>query len=150
MQFRWSAVVAVAILLLPGCSHLVNTTPGYEDLVAALQDPRAELGCSTSTATPIVDLVGAAAMLASGVLIVASPDVSDELESDGFPKGVTSAAAFGSSLGLAASAYSGFGNADACARLHETITATIPEDVRHAFQRSAADVDVADDLSGGQ
>ncbi len=81
MQFRWSAVVAVAILLLPGCSHLINRTPSYDEVVTMLQDPTAEPGCSTSAATPIVDLVGAAAMLASGVVIIASPDVSDELES---------------------------------------------------------------------
>ena len=115
-----------------------------------LQDPTTEPGCSTSTATPIVDSVGAVAMLASGLVIVVSPDVSEELERFGFPKGVTAAAALGSSLGLAISAYTGFRNADACARLPETIAVAIPEDVLEAFRKKTSDVRVADDLSGGE
>lgn len=150
MLLRWSAVIVVAIGLLSGCSHFVNRAPSYDHFVAMLQDPSAEPGCSTSTATPIVDSVGAAAMLASGIVIALSPDVSKELEKIGFPKGVTSAAAFGSSLGLAVSAYTGFRNADACARLPEAITATVPEDVLQIFRKKAKEVTVADDLSGGK
>ena len=87
-------------------------------------------------------------MLASGIAILVSPDVSEELEQYGFPKGVTSAAAFGSSASLAVSAYTGFRNAEACARLAETIAADIPEDVLEAFRKKQ--VGVADDLSGGE
>ena len=87
-------------------------------------------------------------MLASGIVILVSPDVSEELERYGFPKGVTSAAAFGSSVSLSVSAYTGFRNADACARLAETITADIPRHVLEAFREKQ--LGVADDLSGGE
>ena len=87
-------------------------------------------------------------MLAAGVVILVSPDVSEELERYGFPKGVTSASAFGSSVGLAVSSYAGFRNADACERLAETIAAEVPEDVLVAFRTKQ--VGVAEDLSGGE